>query len=146
MASAALFSALPTSVQSMLSPKKCTRNRSRPKRISVIKYSPDSMSSAAPSLDRMSPLSPSQPPSPRVPSPSSPRTRKVKVAGTEVPEDLYKSLLKAGEQARKRGQHRQVLVEDPLACTEPGLQDEPVRHLVLMKPQTRKQESIRVTL
>eukprot|EP00971_Amphidinium_carterae_P179779 3565607-Amphidinium_carterae.1 len=32
--------------------------------------------------------------------------RQVQVAGTEVPEDLFRDLLKAGEKARRRGQHR----------------------------------------
>eukprot|EP00971_Amphidinium_carterae_P297959 5920634-Amphidinium_carterae.1 len=41
-------------------------------------------------------------------SPAPLKQKQVQVAGTEVPEDLYKELVKAGERARRRGQHRLV--------------------------------------
>mmetsp|Transcript_4873 Transcript_4873/g.10727 ORF Transcript_4873/g.10727 Transcript_4873/m.10727 type:complete len:169 (+) Transcript_4873:69-575(+) len=37
---------------------------------------------------------------------------KVHVAGTEVPEDVFQSLMRAGEKAKQRGQHRMVIVTD----------------------------------
>mmetsp|Transcript_43535 Transcript_43535/g.102610 ORF Transcript_43535/g.102610 Transcript_43535/m.102610 type:complete len:128 (+) Transcript_43535:106-489(+) len=65
--------------------------------------------------------SPSTPPTPRKPT--------VLVAGADVPADLYMDLLKAGEKARKRGQHRQVIVQDE------GSNSPPQRHLILAKPK-----------
>mmetsp|Transcript_69032 Transcript_69032/g.128950 ORF Transcript_69032/g.128950 Transcript_69032/m.128950 type:complete len:126 (+) Transcript_69032:93-470(+) len=83
--------------------------------------------------------SPSPLPSPRQLSPQ-PRKRfaqkQVQVAGTEVPEDLYRDLLKAGAKARKRGQHRLVVVQDAL-----GRSSEPDEHHLLLT-----QESVKVSL
>eukprot|EP00971_Amphidinium_carterae_P146203 2898147-Amphidinium_carterae.1 len=61
--------------------------------------------------------------------------RQVQVAGTEVPEDLFRDLLEAGAKARQRGQHRLVVVEDASGRSS----EQPEHHLLLSRHSLKVQ-------
>mmetsp|Transcript_66809 Transcript_66809/g.124825 ORF Transcript_66809/g.124825 Transcript_66809/m.124825 type:complete len:146 (+) Transcript_66809:74-511(+) len=143
MATSAFFNALPSSFKSMLP---APSNNSGAGKKSMMARIASKVSSNSSGTSGSSERSVSQPPSPRLPSPT-PRTRReqkqVQVAGTEVPEDLYRDLLKAGENARRRGQHRLVVVQDAMSsCSSDESDEQPKLHLLLSRPEPIRKKPV----